>query len=259
MSFIRELSWTYLAAAAVALAAILAAVRWWQGRHRGYGHSRSQSGHGPGSSRGAGYPSLQAEGYGTGAPVSGDQRALLTAANGVRDALDRQAREMGELRATWSRRLDDLERKIDALSRTQPQTRQNVPERRAEHGGYGGTYDSATYGAESLGSWPAATLEPAWSPGPGDQPVEVRDGVLVASRSLPPAGYLSATGSGQARVYLNADVQLTEFSLPKWAAFFDLQGAKPYAAYRTIRPAEVSWDEGAGRGELRNKGVAEAI
>jgi hypothetical protein len=118
--------------------------------------------------------------------------------------------------------------------------------------------DFRTYGAEDVG-WPPAAAEPAWSPGPADQPVEVRDGVLVASRSLPPAGYVSAAGPGEARVYLNADVQLTEFSLPKWAAFFDLAGARPYAAYRTRTPAQVRWDAAAGRGELIARGTVEAI
>jgi hypothetical protein len=89
--------------------------------------------------------------------------------------------------------------------------------------------------------------------------VEIRDGALVRSRSLPPAAYVSPSGAGQARVYLNPDVQMTEISLPKWEAFFDLQGGRTYTAYRTTRPAEVRWDEGEGRGELVSKGLAEAI
>lgn len=189
-----------------------------------------------------------------------EQQVLLQAVNEVRSALDRHDRQMGELRTFWSQRLDALDGRIGALVPAQPRTWESEQDRRPglEHGDFAAPQDSAQYGAESLGRLPAVA-EPAWSPRPGDRPVEIRDGVLVVSRSLPPAGYVSATGSGQAQVYLNADVQLTEFSLPKWAAFFELQGAKPYAAYRTRRPAEVRWDEGAGCGELISKGTAEAI
>jgi hypothetical protein len=175
----------------------------------------------------------------------------------IRGALEKHAREMEALRISSSQRMDELNGRIAALERAQPRmTDGGLGPRSGGLGGIG--YEDERYGAGSLGL-SSAGAEPAWSPGPGDQPVEVRDGVLVASRSLPPAGYLSAAGSGPAKVYLNADVQLTEFSLPKWAAFFDLPEARPYAAYRTRRPAEVRWDEGAGRGELVAKGLAEAI
>lgn len=127
-------------------------------------------------------------------------------------------------------------------------------------GGGGSSGGGGLSGGGMLGGgFPSAAAEPAWSPGAADQPVEVRDGVLVVSRSLPPAGWVVTTGTGQARVYLNAEVPLSEFSLPKWGAFFDMQGGGPYAAYRTRRPAEVRWDEATGRGELIRKGVAEAV
>lgn len=248
MSF-RDLPWTWIAGAAVALALAWFLMRRWRAS-RSHRYPRSGGGHGSGS--GSGY------GDGSGAPPTGEQRALLSAANQMRDALEKQARQMEELRTFWSKRLEELDRKIDGVARAQRQGRDREPNppRGQDHGGYG-AYDAGMYGADTLGQLPAQ--EPAWSPGPGDQPVEIREGVLVVSRSLPPAGYVSASGSGQARVYLNAEVPLTEFSLPKWAAFFDLQGARPYAAYRTRRPAEVRWDEASGRGELISKGMAEAI
>lgn len=261
MSVIRDLHWTWIAgvaAAAVLLAMMMRAIR---GRRRRdpYGEHRSRSGHDHGSAYGNGQDSAPSQ--------SGGQRALVQAANEVRTALEKQAKQMEALRAFWSQRLDELDGKIGALVLAAPGGRESGADRRPEPGrdpgGYASPYDPGMYGAESLGRMPAGgdrgIGEPAWSPGPGDQPVEVRDGVLVASRSLPPAGYLSVTASGEARVYLNADVQLTEFSLPKWAAFFELQGAKAYAAYRTRRPASVRWDEGSGRGELITKGLAEAM
>lgn len=249
---VPDLPWAWIVGAAVFVVVVRVVLVWTGGDPRLDERSRR----GPGYASGPG-PAREF-------PQPGEQRALLTAANAVREALDRQTREMSEQRTFWSRRLDELERKIDSVARARAQIRETASDLRPEAvGGEGGTHpaganEPARFGA-SLSGRQLTGLEPAWSPGPDDQPVEVRDGVLVASRSLPPAGYLSSTGSGPGRVYLNADVQLTEFSLPRWAEFFDLQEAKPYAAYRTIRPAEVQWDAGLGRGELIRKGVAEAI
>lgn len=249
-----DLHWTWIAgplAAAVLLLAIAKSRRRRRGGYDAYRGHRTDPG-----------PATAA----SGGPAGPEQRALLLAANEVRNALEKQAQQMGELRTFWSRRLDELDGKIGALAAAGSASGDGADRRMdsaRDPGGSAAPYDPATYGAESLG-YPSPGSEwgigePGWSPGPGDQPVEVRDGALVVSRSLPPAGYLSVAPSGEARVYLNADVQLTEFSLPKWAAFFDLQGAKAYAAYRTRRAAEVRWDEGAGRGELVRKGLAEAI
>jgi hypothetical protein len=248
--------WTWIAGGIIALVLFIAMMAWRRANHRHGGHrSRSGRSQGPGRDSGYGYGQEPGPrgGYGHGASQPGEQSALLQAVREVRSVLDKQVMQMGELRTFWSQRLDELDGKIGALVRAQQPGRGSEPERRPglDQGGAAAPYDAGPY--EGL------RYESGWSPGPGDQPVEVRDGVLVVSRSLPPAGYLSAAGSGPARVYLNADVQLTEFSLPKWAAFFDLQGAKPYAAYRTRRPAEVTWDEAAGRGELVSKGQAEAI
>ncbi|WP_420128170.1 hypothetical protein [Longimicrobium sp.] len=247
---VRDLPWVWIAGAVLvaALVVVLMTRRPARKRHRS---PRYEGDHGSG------------HGDGSGPPPTGEQRALLNAANQLRDALEKQARQMEELRTFWSQKLDELNGKIGELARAQARRLERAPDpppRVEADGGYAAPYDAGMYGSESLGmQFPAP--EPAWSPGPGpgDQPVEIRDGVLVVSRSLPPAGYVSVGGSGQARVYLNAEVPLTEFSLPKWAAFFDLQGARPYTAYRTRRPAEVRWDEGSGRGELISKGTAEAI
>lgn len=248
---IPDLPWRWILGPLAALVLILLVTRW-RRRRDGYGGHRPRSGHRHRSSHGS--ESGAGSGYGMQSP---EQKALLQAANEVRTALDKQGREMVELRTFWSQRFDELSGRIAELARGQGQGRENA-DRVTRTDAYAAPPDGGMYGAESLG-WPSAPAEPAWSPGPGDQPVEVRDGALVASRSLPPAGYLSAGGAGPARLYLNADVQLTEYSLPKWAAFFELQGARPYAAYRTRRPAEVRWDEGTGRGELIRKGEVEAI
>jgi len=186
-----------------------------------------------------------------------DHRLLAQATTEMRGAVERQAEQMERLRTFWSQRLDGLEAKIDSLSRPDKQAAPPVRDDERAAASYAPP-SSSGYGADSL--WPPAIPSvPSWSAGPADQAVEIRDGALVRSRSLPPAAYVSPCGAGQARVYLNADVQMTEISLPKWEAFFDLQGGRTYAAYRTTRPAEVRWDEGEGRGELISKGLAEAI
>jgi hypothetical protein len=253
---IPDLPWPLIVGVLAAVVVILAALAWRQPRGRS-SHREHRSGRGRGRGRELGNGS----GHGSGNGSDAGQKALLQAANEVRSVLDRQGREMEALRTFWSQRLDDLDRKIGTLPRVPLQAAGSPPDPRttSDFNVYGGgTYGAGVSGVNTPG-WQPAAESASWSPGPGDQPVEVRDGVLVVSRSLPPAGYLSAAGSGPARVYLNADVQLTEFSLPKWAAFFDLQGARPYAAYRTCRPAEVRWDEAMGRGELISKGTAEAI
>ncbi|HEY7769935.1 hypothetical protein [Longimicrobium sp.] len=186
-----------------------------------------------------------------------DHRLLAQAAAEMRSAAERQSEQMEKLRTFWSQRLDALEAKVDALSRP---AKQPAPSLRDE-GGTVASYAPLSYsGHGEDSSWlTAIPAVPSWSAGPADQAVEIRDGALVRSRSLPPAAYVTPSGAGQARVYLNPDVQMTEISLPKWEVFFDLQGGRTYTAYRTTRPAEVRWDEGEGRGELVSKGLAEAI
>ena len=178
----------------------------------------------------------------------------------VRHLLDQQAHQMEQLRTTLTTQIRGIGEKVDALGTTRTSAGQAGGQRRGmAPESYTPPPSAAGYGADSL--WPpsAAPAAPSWSAGPADQAVEIRDGALVRSRSLPPAAYVSPSGAGQARVYLNPDVQMTEISLPKWEAFFDLQGGRTYTAYRTTRPAEVRWDEGEGRGELVSKGLAEAI
>lgn len=187
------------------------------------------------------------------------QQAADRARADAQRAMDQQRALADQVRAI-SQRVAAVEEKLAEVPRTEPRAAEPAPARGYGDGGRDGfleTIDSTLYGAASLAS--AAGGERSWQPGPGDQPVEIREGVLVVSRSLPPAAYVASLGGGHGRVFLNPDVQMTEFSLPKWAAFFDLQGARPYAAYRTTRPAEVRWDEGQGRGELISKGLAEAI
>lgn len=193
-----------------------------------------------------------------GTAPSSDQRILAQAASEMRGALERQADQLAALRTFWSQRLDTLDEKIDSLSRSATQAAPPVRDDGRAAASYTVAPSAGSYSEDS--SWlTAISTVPSWSAGPADQPVEIRDGALVRSRSLPPAAYASPSGAGQARVYLNPDVQMTEISLPKWEAFFDLQGGRTYTAYRTTRPATVRWDEGEGRGELISKGLAEAI
>lgn len=205
----------------------------------------------------------------------------------VRHATQQQAEQMGELRTFWANRLQSLESRIEQWMRSVPGTTAPAPgdalprlqaasnpppvaetgiswterdraQPQPQPDAWLRTVDAGGYGADSLRASSSSSPEGAWTAGPGDRPVEIREGVLVASMSLPPAAYV-ALEAGRARVYLNPDAPINEFALPKWEAFFDLSGARPYAAYRTRRPAEVRWDDAAARGELIAKGTAEAI
>jgi hypothetical protein len=201
------------------------------------------------------------------APAQGlDDRMLRQVRDDVRNAMDKQADHMRETRTRWDAGIQRLEGKIDELARRSAAARASAPPapgspgraiRAAEYALPAMTLDAGGFGADSLRG--SSSTETSWAAGPGDRPVEIREGVLVASMSLPPAAYVAPDGGGRARVYLNPDAPINEFALPKWEAFFDLAGAKPYAAYRTRRPAEVRWDDVAARGELISKGTAEAI
>lgn len=172
-------------------------------------------------------------------------------------ALEQQKAQAAQIQAL-SRRVAAVEEKLAGMPGTEAHPDEAAPPPRDDGEGPDGfleAIDSRLSGSAGPGGGAVGS----WQPGPGDQPVEVRDGVLVTSRSLPPAAYVAPLGGGHGRVFLNADVPMTEYSLPKWSTFFDLQGARPYAAYRTTRPAEVRWDEGQGRGELVSRGLAEAI
>lgn len=231
---LSELPWEWIAAGAVAVVLLVWFLRRPRPRHR----------------RGVPPPPNQWS-----VPDAAQQAAERARADAQR-ALDQQKAQAEQIR-DLAQRVGAIEEKLAEMPRAATPA-EPVPARGYVDGGRDGfleVIDGNLYGAASLGGGTAG----AWRPGPGDQPVEVRDGVLVTSRSLPPAAYVASLGGGHGRVFLNPDVQMTEFSLPKWAAFFDLQGARPYAAYRTTRPAEVRWDEGQGRGELVSKGLAEAL
>jgi hypothetical protein len=232
-----ELPWEWIAAGLAALVIVLLATR--KPRRR----TRSAPGH-PAAPAGDGGQTGYAE--------------IIRLTGEVRHLLGQQARQMEQLRTTLGSQIHGIGEKVDALAATRTTGGQAGGERRDPVPDWYAPPSNSGYGADSL--WPPAIpAAPSWSAGPADQPVEIRDGALVRSRSLPPAAYVSPSGAGQARVYLNPDVQMTEISLPKWEAFFDLQGGRTYTAYRTTRPAEVRWDEGEGRGELVSKGLAEAI
>jgi hypothetical protein len=167
--------------------------------------------------------------------------------------LDRHAQQAQALRAEVWQRMDALERRqVEAERRASAPRRDPPPEQPRP------APSAVDYGVETYGL-PLRDLAPAANPGASGRPVEVRDGALVISHSLPPAAYAVPEGQGRARVFLNESVEINEFALPKWEAFFEMRGARPYATYRTVRPAEVSWDAAAERGSPLNAGVAEAV
>lgn len=177
----------------------------------------------------------------------------------VQRTLDRHAEQVQALRTEAWRRLDDLEgrvrdveRRASASAAPARPARDPWPEPRPEPA------RPAFPGVETYGVM-LQDPAPSWNPGASGRPVEVREGVLVISHSLPPAAYAVPEGTGRARVFLNESVEINEFALPKWQAFFDMRGARPYATYRTVRPAEVAWDAAAERGTPLHRGEAEAV
>ncbi|HEY0036692.1 MAG TPA: hypothetical protein VGB66_08400 [Longimicrobium sp.] len=234
---LREMPWEWISAGLAALVIVLLATRRPQRRSRSaLPHSAAPTGDGGQT------------GYAEIIRLTGEVRHLL----------GQQAKQMEQLRTTLGSQIHDIGEKVDALAATRTSGGQARGERRDPVPASFSPPPNSGHGEDS--SWlTAIPAVPSWSAGPADQAVEIRDGALVRSRSLPPAAYVTPSGAGQARVYLNPDVQMTEISLPKWEAFFDLQGGRTYTAYRTTRPAEVAWDEGEGRGELVSKGLAEAI
>jgi hypothetical protein len=93
--------------------------------------------------------------------------------------------------------------------------------------------------------------------GGGRVPVEIRDGAIVPSQSLPPEAWLVPQGGGRASLSLNAEVLLNTFALDRFSYFFDL-GDRREGFYETRRPAEVAWDDGQQRGSLVAPGKAVA-
>jgi hypothetical protein len=198
----------------------------------------------------------------------------------VTGALERQAEHLNALRVDFRDRLRAIENRLEERVRPASASASTPspgsagirgPEAQATARSFGELAPAAlgepdgppadawlhgveTRSLEPLGTAPAAMAVPA-----GGRPVEVRDGVLVISHSLPPAAYAVPEGTGRARVFLNDQVEINEYALPKWEAFFEMRGARPYAMYRTLRAAEVSWDAQAERGVPGAPGIAEAV
>lgn len=177
----------------------------------------------------------------------------------LQDILDRQARQVQELRTRCDQRFTTLEQRMDTMERAARGRSPEQPGALARPGAERAPYAAEPfgYGVDTIGY--GAPAETGRRPGPGDLPVEVRDGAVVTSDALPPTAFVVSDGAGRGRVFLNPEVQLNEFALPKWEEFFELRGRQPYASYRTVRPAEVSWDSTSGRGALVTMGMAEPL
>lgn len=155
----------------------------------------------------------------------------------VNEALEGLRRELGELKTRVSAQAS----------------------RRAPDPLYSGPGDGTIMaaGAQDLDLLPAAEASSHGAPAAGT-PVELRDGDVVASRSLAAPGSLVTDGSREvARLYLNEDVELTHVAFDQWSVFFDFRGGRPYTRYATREPALVYWNDAAGRGKLKDKGIAE--
>jgi hypothetical protein len=192
-------------------------------------------------------------------------------------SFEKQSTQLGALRADFKLRLENIEAALQELGRPAgndavlegrdeadglwrreaadalPLTGEDRDDGQADDGG-----DAWLRGVETH-SVPMLDLGgPSAAPPPSSGvPVEVREGMLILSHSLPPVAYAVSEGKGLARVFLNESVEINEFALPKWQAFFEMRGARPYATYRTVRAAQVKWD--GERGAPINPGVAEAV
>jgi hypothetical protein len=98
------------------------------------------------------------------------------------------------------------------------------------------------------------------SPGPGAQPVEIRDGLIIPSRSLSAMGsLLPGDGSAPALLYLNETVEIDHLSHNRWAQYFDFGGGEPYRRYRTLEPSKIDWNPATEQGRLIKHGRVEAV
>lgn len=195
---------------------------------------------------------------GSGTQDQGEGQRLGSLAREVRNAeagIDRLANEATAFRAEIRTRMDSVESRLSEVERRSVARERSAPAPAALPAPRAWSEPAAAGWDLATGTGAGAT----YTPGPSARPVEVRDGVLVLSQLLPPAAYAEPAGYDRARVFLRDLVELNEFALPKWEAFFEMRGARPYAAYRTVRPAEVVWDAAAGRGTPLTPGVAEAV
>jgi hypothetical protein len=107
---------------------------------------------------------------------------------------------------------------------------------------------------------PLATDMPPHRPGTRGQLVELRDGIVVPSRSLAAMGSLVlGEGGAPASLYLNESVEIDHLAWDRWSEYFDFGDGNPYQRYRTVEPSRINWDASAEQGYLLMRGKAEAL
>lgn len=96
--------------------------------------------------------------------------------------------------------------------------------------------------------------------GPPGKPVDIRDGVIVPSRSLAAVGSLLIESAGEtARLYVNESVEIDHLAKQHWSEYFDFGTGEPYRRYRTLEPSRVRWSGLKEEGRLIERGRVEAI
>jgi hypothetical protein len=104
---------------------------------------------------------------------------------------------------------------------------------------------------------PKVTRDPAAA---GGLPVEIRDGLIVPSRSLAATGSLvPGEGATPALLYLNESVEIDHLSHNRWSEYFDFGGGEPYRRYRTVEPSRIDWNPATEQGRLIEHGRVEAV
>ena len=109
-------------------------------------------------------------------------------------------------------------------------------------------------------SEPSTREASSQSPAARGQPVDLRDGTVVLSRSLAATGSLVlGEGDAPALLYLNESVEIDHLSRDRWSQYFDFGNGDPYRRYRTVEPSRVDWNAALQQGQLLERGRVEAV
>ncbi len=113
--------------------------------------------------------------------------------------------------------------------------------------------DSRSSGASG---WATSAGAQTPEPRPDAVLVEANNDAIVPSPRHPAEAWLERRG-GEAEVWLNPAVPLTDPALQRWSTFFDWERREPGARFQTSRPALVTWSGGSGT--LLRKGMARPV
>ncbi|HUE96271.1 MAG TPA: hypothetical protein VMN39_06405 [Longimicrobiaceae bacterium] len=157
---------------------------------------------------------------------------------------------------SYGRRIQELEGELDLVMRELAKNGRDSGSAQVETA-RAGTAEPETGRRSDWGARPSIAGRPVGASG---QPVEIRDGLIVPSRSLAATGSLvPGSGAAPALLYLNDSVEIDHLSQNRWAQFFDFGNGEPYRRYRTVEPSKVEWNPTTEQGRLIEPGRVEAV